>query len=214
MKNTYWDRQKEQCEVLGETIEGFHVTPSSQPQFYGEYFYKVAITGNCISYDIEKHALITDHIISNYRWNYRTQFTSKNRHLYLDNKSYLVDFLKTFPDDVTEVVGPVSEDHKDILFDWDNKIDKVLKDKPWYNKYNVKIQIYIPYDKQKENMELIKDFMEFVNSHVENKYWFSKSTRWFHNYLYISKEDLTEIQPWINMLYRDLIDKIYTIENI
>jgi len=210
----YWDRTRKKCEVLGETVQGFKVTPSSQPQFYGEFFYKIATQGNSISYDIDKHHLIDKHIISNYSWSYRSQFTSKSRHLYFTEKSHLVDFLKTFPEVVTEVVGPVSEEHRDMLFDFDSKITKIFKEKLWYNKYDVKIEAYISYDKQKENRELMKDFMEFVNGHVDNKHWYSTNSRWYHNYLYISKEDLTEIQPWINMLYRDIIDKIYTIETL
>lgn len=211
----YWDRKKKNCEVLGSNICGFNVTPSPQAEFYGEYFYKIATKGNNISYDIEKHYLIDQHITKNYFWQTRTQFTSKARHIYFNKKHHVEDFLKTFPEVISEVVGPINEEHKDMLFDLDNKMVKVFREKLYYGKYDIKIEAFISYAEQKEKKGLMKDFMEFIDGHVDNKHWYtSNPTRCYHNYLYLTSDELAEVQPWINMLYRDLVDKIYRIENI
>ena len=46
-----------------------------------------------------------------------------------------------------------------------------------------------------------QDFPHHMYLNTEAKYW-------RQNYLYCTSEDLKEIQPWISMLYSEVVEKI------
>ena len=55
-------------------------------------------------------------------------------------------------------------------------INKIFKDKFWYNKYNIKLETSIRYTMGESTSEVKKrsnDFYEFVNNTVSDCHWYS-----------------------------------------
>ena len=54
------------------------------------------------------------------------------------------------------------------------------------------------------------DFIDFIKQQSFDYvlYLDNDSKYWANNYLYLKSEDLSEIQPWISMLYSEVVEKI------
>jgi len=200
---------------LGFSYKGFNVTPSDR-KYYSEFLYKVHCYGNNVYRDIKLHEKL-DTILFNH-WNYQNTYTNKNRVLYLKDISTLDEILDTLPEIVEKVYGPVDEAHLEYVNSpWKNTDFKFqYREKLWYNKYDIKIDV-ISREKWTWNNpssadleEIANQFMGFIKEQSFDYYLYltTEAKYWETNYLYCKTEDLKEIQPWISMLYSEVIGKI------
>lgn len=207
---------------LGLNYKGFPVTPSDR-FYYNEYAYKINFTGNSICRDIKQHAKLDELLYTSF-W-FQSTYTNKNRVVYIRDISMLDDILNQFPNLVEKVFGPVDEAHLEhIKNPWkdDLEFNFVYKDKLWYNKYDIKIDIKSKElnhwsswnTKNKTTTEGLEktanEFMGFMKlqDFPHHMYLNTEAKYWHQNYLYCTSEDLKEIQPWISMLYSEVIEKI------
>jgi len=205
---------------LGLNYKGFPVTPSDR-FYYNEYTYKVNFTGNSVCRDIKQHAKLDELLYTSF-W-FQSTYTNKNRVVYIRDLSMLDDVLDQFPNLVEKVFGPVDKAHLDHLENpWkdDLEFNFVYKDKLWYNKYDIKIDLRsrerytwrsIRSNNTPEGLEkTANEFMGFMKlqDFPHHMYLNTEAKYWHQNYLYCTSEDLKEIKPWISMLYSEVIEKI------
>mgnify|MGYP005674372101 CR=1 FL=1 len=206
---------------LGFEYRGYKVTPSDR-FYYNEYTYKINCKGNSVYRDIKAHANL-DKIL--YKcWMNQSTYTSKNRVIYLNDIAVLDQILDNFPHLVEKVFGPIDQAHFEYISQpWkDTEYNFVYKDKLWYNKYDIKIDIksreryswssrYSLSQTSTDELEkCANEFMSFLNQQSFNFHLYlnTEAKYWHQNYLYCTSEDLKEIQPWISMLYSEVIEKI------
>lgn len=206
---------------LGLEYKKYTVTPSDRI-YYGEFPYKVYFKGNSIYRDIKEHAKLDTVLYNGYYW--QSTYTNKNRVVYLKEIDTLDKILDNFSHLIEKVYGPVDESHFEyISTPWkDLEYNFVYKDKLWYNKYDIKIDIKSRekyswsshYSKTNtDNASLEKsanEFMSFMKQQdfPHHMYLNTEAKYWRQNYLYCTSEDLKEIQPWISMLYSEVVEKI------
>lgn len=202
---------------LGFKYKGYDVTPSDR-LYYGEYLYKVYFSGNTVFRDIKEHAKLDKILHQGFWW--QSTYTNKNRVVYLRDIGVLNNILDEFPNLIQKVFGPVDEAHFEHISHpyQDTEFNFVYKDKLWYNKYDIKIDFIsarIPSWQRNINSgtsleKSANEFMEFIKEQdfSYHMYLNTEAKYWHQNYLYCTSKDLKEIQPWISMLYNEVIEKI------
>jgi len=206
---------------LGFEYKGYAITPSDRI-YYNDYTYKINFKGNAICRDIKEHAKLDNVLYQG--WNFQSTYTNKNRVVYINNLDTFNTILDDFPHLIEKVFGPVDQSHLDYISQpWkDTEYNFVYKDKLWYNKYDIKVDIKSKElyhwsswnTKNKTSADVLEktanEFMGFMKlqDFPHHMYLNTEAKYWYQNYLYCTSEDLKEIQPWISMLYSEVIEKI------
>jgi hypothetical protein len=200
---------------LGFNYKGFKVTPA-QKFYYYEYPYKLHCKGNLIYRDIKRHTQLDD-LLRGEWWTFQSQYTSKSRVLYIKTLELLDKVIDKFPDLIDKVYGPLDETHALFLENpyTDTKFSTVYKEKLWYNKYDIKMDIKSrelwTWKSQSKDLEKpANDFVAFMQEQTFDYHLYlnTDAKYWHQNYLYLKTEDFNEIQPWISMSYSEVIEKI------
>ena len=217
--SSYWvERIKQKVKdttILGSNFKGIPVIPSDK-EYYSNYMYKVEIKGNSVSYDIELHNEIDKWMQDNWYYGTRSQWTTKNRLIFFSKIDKLENFLSLFSNSVQGLYGPISKDHLEQMLLPDIKIKKVFKDKLWYNKYDIKLEMSISGSYNREKIPELKqrsyDFRDFVNNTVSDCHWYaSHMAGWRNNYVYMTETQYKVLQPWIKLAYDDMVLNVYQV---
>lgn len=141
--------------VLKDDIKSSYTVRPSSSIYYGRYPYKITfdtqIVNDLIDPDVESIRLF------DYELQFEFQDFARNfydhykficqghgkRRVYLSNIKDLEDTLAMYGDWVSEVQGPVDNDHLDLLKS--NDLHLEVKAKPWYNKYEYKLELWASY---------------------------------------------------------------------
>jgi len=138
--------------VLGDDIKSsYRVRPSSSI-YYGKFPYKITFDTQIVndlippedsirSFEYDLHFEFQD-FARNFYDNYKFICHGKRR-VYLSDRKDFESTLGMYGDWVSEIQGPVSDEHLDLLNSSDLHLE--VKTKPWYNKYEYKLEVWASY---------------------------------------------------------------------
>jgi len=203
---------------IGFNYNGFKVLPSEKI-YYSEFPYKINFKGNIIHRDIKEHEKLDDILYRGYNWSYtQSTYTNKHRVVYFRDLDKIDQILQDMPHLVEQLYGPIDTAHAEYISNpfAEDVFQHVYREKFWYNKYDVKIDIrsrdvYSWSNSSSADLEKpANDFVDFIKQQSFDYvlYLDNDSKYWANNYLYLKSEDLSEIQPWISMLYSEVVEKI------
>lgn len=138
--------------VLKDDIKSSYTVRPSSSIYYGRYPYKITFDNQIVNNlkDVTEHMSSFD---NNLMWEF-TDFAKNfydhykfvcrgNRKIYLADINDLEDTLAMYGDWVSEIQGPVDNDHLNLLNSSDLHLE--VKAKPWYNKYEYKLELWASY---------------------------------------------------------------------
>ena len=190
-------------EPLGYQISGFKVSPINK-LYYNKFPYKISFAGNINFRDIDFHSHLTDFLDSNYIWNYKTQYSTKSRNVYVTKKFMVEELIDLFDDQIKEIFGPLNADHLSQLQGTTYELE--YRDKYWYNKYDTKIEFFSGYGSDNVNVTEMKTF---ISDTVEKYQWYDfGSDTWYNKYLYVTSEELDQMYPFLKINYGEVIRNI------
>jgi len=102
------------------------------------------------------------------------EYKSRNDHcfnLYLKEEQALEDVIKYYNDDIIEIQGPLSQDHKDLMI---QDLTQSVRKKLFYNKYRYKVSCHMY--KYRDEMDQFIDIADFVTSSFEPDTYYINST--------------------------------------
>ena len=102
------------------------------------------------------------------------EYKSRNDHcfnLYLKEEQALSDVIKYYNDDIIEIQGPLSQDHKDLMI---QDLTQSVRKKLFYNKYRYKVSCHMY--KFRDEMDQFIDIAEFVTSSFDSDTYYINST--------------------------------------
>jgi len=203
-------RNKYKLEALGTEHLGKKVYPIDKV-YYDSYQFKICFEGNSVKYDILMFSEL-DNLVSNLTWNYRTQLSSKNINLYLNEKRVFDTVIGYFKhtDYIEKIYGAIDQDHIDSLND--SSTEYVYRNKYWYDKYPIKITFSRAYDSS-FNTNVGKEIRDFIfGTFNECRLYDTYTNNWYSNYLWLTKEEFTQGYPFLKLSYGNFIYKIQKIK--
>jgi|TARA_R110000868_G_scaffold231137_1_gene484494 hypothetical protein len=207
-----WNQARKTLVALGGEYLGYEVTPSDRI-YFDDYPYKICFEGNHYHYDV---TMYTDLIaqLQLLGWHYRIQNSQSNINVYLPDIKYLDSIITYFQhtDVITSLHGPTTPEHVEAL--QDNTTEYVYRNKYWYNKYNIKIELFRsgykkPQDEFRAQGQDLKEFI--AGSFGSYRLFDSYTTNWSVNYLWLTQEEFDQGYPFLKLSYGDLIDKIQKV---
>ena len=102
------------------------------------------------------------------------EYKSRNDHcfnLYLKEEQALSDVIKYYNDDIIEIQGPLSQNHKDLMV---QDLTQSVRKKLFYNKYRYKVSCHMY--KFRDEMDQFIDIADFVTSSFEPDTYYINST--------------------------------------
>jgi hypothetical protein len=139
------------CVLESSVSEDYTVRPSASI-YYGKYPYKITFDDQIVNKSIPEGTdfRLFDHELyfefrdfaKNFNNFYKLILQGKRR-IYISDYQDFTSTLGMYGDWVSEVQGPVSDDHIDMIYTTD--LDLVVKTSPYYNKYEYKLEIFASY---------------------------------------------------------------------
>jgi hypothetical protein len=142
----------------------------------------------------------------------RHYMTSEQPSFFIQNYNDLKATLILYKDCVSEVHGPVSQEHLDLLYSSNFKCQS--KNKLWYNRYDCKVEIWLPFkyrtnytnklntqytvldDQSTETAELLDYIRDNLNVH-EPRSWVSR----FSTTVYCNFDEFLQVYPFLKLSY-------------
>lgn len=206
--------------ILTKKAIPFEVLPSNSI-YFNRYPYKVVFD---LSFDNSKPWIdqikafecdLSDFITDILDGPARKYMFSQSPSLFLQNYDDLKKTISLYKDYVTQVHGPTSSDHLDLLYSKNFRCQG--KEKLWYSIYDCKIEVWLPLkyrsstftnrfstnigvvrddDEAETSASLINYVKDNINAHVP-RHWVSRYT----TTLYCKFDEFLEIYPFLKLSY-------------
>lgn len=139
----------------------------------------------------------------------RQYMACQNPSMFIQDYTDLKTTLVVYKDYITEVHGPTTKDHLDLLYSSNFKCQG--KDKLWYNLYDCKIELWLPFkyrpysfkhhstpdeDDNTETRDLLNFMKENLNIHIPRS-WAGK----YSTTVYCKFDEFLGIYPFVKMSY-------------
>jgi len=124
---------------------------------------------------------------------------------YLPDLTYTKDVCNKYGNNVAEVHGPWNKKHVDMLIDHNTSI--AVRDKPYWNKYNIKVSARPSYqsgagawNKRTELVEKLRDFFKQNTDPDSTRF---QRHRYGEVNLWTTDNELLSIEPFLQLAYPD-----------
>jgi hypothetical protein len=136
----------------------------------------------------------------------RQYMSCQNPSMFIQDYTDLKTTLAVYKDYITEIHGPTSQEHLDLLYSSNFKCQS--KDKLWYNLYDCKVELWLPFkyrpysnqsvpdEETTETHNLINYMKDNLNLHVPKSWAGQHSTT-----VYCRFNEFLEIYPFIKLSY-------------
>lgn len=193
---------------LGTKYKDIPVIPTNKI-FYDMYPYRLSFKGNKFHYDIDFHIHLNDFLIDNFGYEQQSNFTSKNRNIYLTCLEDVDATLEVFAHAIDNIHGPIDQENIETIRG--SKYPVEYRDKYWYGKYNRKINFFTRLigDSMVSDRVLRKEIMDFVKNNFSDYRWYDHGSKaWFSNFVYVHDTELQDVIGFLKISYGDYIESI------
>lgn len=146
-----------------------------------------------------------------------TTFNGKHAiSMYYKNKITLEWLHKNYPNAILEIAGPISDEHRNHL--WDSNAEVSVKTKPWWGTYDYAYTFWVRYKYQRNSLSGIRgvhsDIRDYLNENAEGNFRFS-STRWQAKIFIDNEESINDLMPFLMLQFPKVeitYHKLYLID--
>jgi len=177
------------------------VIPSSTI-YFGKYPYRLTFnrTLNVWQDYIDMHVEFSAFIEDNGVGNFRRLFNKNTQRLYISSFEDLTLIYNLYCDQITEVNGPVSDAHCQILQDSAQRYEH--KPNGWYRKFDTRYEIIpnwgIPFTERKN---MVMEIRESLKQMVSNLKISNEHTVRYNCVCYLNYDEMLEALPFIKLSY-------------
>lgn len=187
--------------------------------YFGKYYYRVAVKGNMIFYDIALHNKITVYLKKRCGFKNRSMWSTKYRYIFFDDYDAVVEFTTLYKNVVLDITGPWDQVHFENLHkDQQGFYVPVIRDKLYYSKFDVRIEFdslghYLyktgKYTQDPEiRQQYSNQLLDLVDQNTTDHLWLGGYGKYRTNILYVLKEDADMLIPIISIAQKDRIDLV------
>ena len=201
-----WFKNFDKVVALGTTYKGIPVIPTNKI-FYDMYPYRLSFKGNKFHYNIDFHVHLNAFLHDNFSWNYQSNFTSKNRNIYLTCVEDVDTTLEVFADNIDNIHGPINQENIDTIKG--SKYPVEYRDKYWYGKYNRKICFFAGMDSSQDQHNIRKELSQFVADNFTDYRWYDHGSKsWYQNFVYVTDTELEGVIGFLKISYGEYLENI------
>jgi len=201
-----WFKDFDKVVALGTTYKGIPVIPTNKI-FYEMYPYRLSFKGNKFHYNIDFHVHLNDFLYDNFGWNYQSNFTSKNRNIYLKCVEDVDTALEVFADKIDNIHGPINQENIDTIKG--SKYPVEYRDKYWYGKYNRKLCFFAGMYSSQDQFNVRKELSQFVADNFTDYRWYDHGSKsWYQNYVYVTDTELEDVIGFLKISYGEYLENI------
>ena len=210
----------------------YNVLPSNSI-YYGKFPYRLLFDKDIVFKNIPEHQNLNQYLaalrfeFNDFAGNFNNLYkflTNSSLRIYISDYKDFLSTLAMYGDWVSEVSGPVSDEHLDLLYDTNIHLD--IRPKLWYNKYEYKLDVWASFyairnfwisniagsntkwhEKMKDDLD---NFLEYVLSQEYNAKISGPGNYGRLNTatLFFNKDEFQEIMTFKNLMIPEYKTKI------